>query len=125
MEGIDKTQGIADASSLCNACEEVCPVRIPIPALIRRIRNESKTAKGSVKGHGSKRSLMETAVWKGWALVNTHPLINRLGQKAVRLFGSELPKAGPLKKWTGVRAAPRLSKKTLQELIKKEGVENE
>ncbi|MCG8339417.1 MAG: LutB/LldF family L-lactate oxidation iron-sulfur protein [Proteobacteria bacterium] len=125
MEGLDKTQGIPDASSLCNACEEVCPVKIPIPALIRRIRNEGKASKGAVKGYGSKRSLMETAAWKGWALVNTHPLINKLGGKAIRLFGSELPNAGPVKKWSGVRTVPRLSKKTLQELVKNEGVENE
>lgn len=125
MEGIDKTKGIPDASSLCNACEEVCPVKIPIPELIRRIRNESKDDSGTIKGHGTSRSLKETTAWKGWALVNTHPTLNNLGMKALKLMGTELPKAGPVKEWSRFRTTPRLSKKTLQELVKKEGVEYE
>jgi L-lactate dehydrogenase complex protein LldF len=125
MAGLEKTEGIPDASSLCNACEEVCPVKIPIPALIRRIRNESRDDQGVVKGHGSQRSWLETAAWKGWALVNTHPTVNRLSQKAIKMLGPGLPNAGPIKKWSRIRTTPRLSKLTLQELAQQEGVENE
>lgn len=125
MEGLDRTTGIPEASSLCNACEEVCPVMIPIPGIIRRIRNEGKDEKGRVKGHGSGKHLMESAAWKGWALVNTHPRLNSLGMKTMKILGSELPKAGPVKTWSAFRSTPRLSKTTLQELVKKEGVEDE
>jgi L-lactate dehydrogenase complex protein LldF len=65
MEGLEKTRGIPEASTLCRACEEVCPVKIPIPDLIRRLRNESYDEKGSVKGHGYKKNFVESFVWKG------------------------------------------------------------
>jgi L-lactate dehydrogenase complex protein LldF len=125
VEGFEKTRGIPDASSLCNACEEVCPVKIPIPDLIRRIRAESRNMNGAGKGQGAQRSLMETLAWKGWALVNTHPLLNRLGTGVVPRFLRKPPKAGPIKTWSRVRSVPELSPSSLADLLKKEGVENE
>jgi L-lactate dehydrogenase complex protein LldF len=47
MEGLERTGVLATASSLCGACGEVCPVQIPIPDLIRRLRNESYDQDGS------------------------------------------------------------------------------
>ena len=46
IEGLPAAGDLATASTLCNACEEVCPVRIPIPTLIRRVRNESYGRRG-------------------------------------------------------------------------------
>jgi L-lactate dehydrogenase complex protein LldF len=40
MAGLEQAGVLATASSLCNACEEVCPVKIPIPELLRRLRRE-------------------------------------------------------------------------------------
>ncbi len=125
MEGVDKTQSLPDASSLCNACAEVCPVKIPIPDLIRRIRNDSKSSSGKTKGSGSGRSLMESAVWKGWALMNSKPELNRLGMKAGSLFGQYLPKTGPLGKWCNIRSMPVPAKKTLHMMADEEGVDRD
>jgi L-lactate dehydrogenase complex protein LldF len=36
--GIDEAKHLPGASSFCGRCEEVCPVRIPLPALMRRWR---------------------------------------------------------------------------------------
>jgi L-lactate dehydrogenase complex protein LldF len=47
MEGLERAGVLATASSLCGACGEVCPVKIPIPDLIRRLRNESYDQEGS------------------------------------------------------------------------------
>jgi L-lactate dehydrogenase complex protein LldF len=112
---------------LCNACEEVCPVKIPIPDLIRRIRNESYStdAAGTIEGHGYKRNLMEVLTWKMWRLMNTHPLINAAGLKILNVLGIKLPKIGPLREWTRYRTTPELAKKSLHELIKKHGVDHE
>jgi len=38
LEGLQAAGELATASTLCNACEEVCPVKIPLPDLIRRMR---------------------------------------------------------------------------------------
>ena len=125
MEGLEKTGGIVSASSLCNACEEVCPVKIPIPELIRRMRNESYDRKGTVSGHGYKWNLPEVLIWKAWAFANRHPKLNELALKAGSLFGNRFPKIGPLKQWTRVRTAPRLAGKSLHERVRAEGVDHE
>lgn len=43
--GLDDTKDLPSASTLCGACSEVCPVRIPIPELLLRLRQESVTPK--------------------------------------------------------------------------------
>jgi L-lactate dehydrogenase complex protein LldF len=126
MEGLDRAGVLAVASSLCGACAEVCPVKIPIPDLIRRLRNESYTSGGSaVPGSGTKRNLAETMVWKGWALANLHPAVNRIGVKAAGMLGVRLPKVGPLRNWTCTRSTPVISRESLHERASKEGVKDE
>ncbi|MEE4359102.1 MAG: LutB/LldF family L-lactate oxidation iron-sulfur protein [Desulfococcaceae bacterium] len=125
MEGLEKAGGLVTASSLCNACEEVCPVKIPIPELIRRLRDESYDTDGNVKGHGYKKTLAETLVWKGWELMNRHPGLNALGTKMAGIFSPVLPEAGPLKAWTSVRSKPQFARKSLHERVREEGVEHE
>lgn len=125
MEGLKQTDGMVTASSLCNACEEVCPVRIPIPDLIRRLRNETKAKDGTLAGHGYDRRFVETAIWKGWELVNRHSMLNRFTVKVMGRLGTNIPKIGPLKKWTRFRTAPQFAKKTLHQLVKEEGIDNE
>ncbi|MET0076833.1 MAG: LutB/LldF family L-lactate oxidation iron-sulfur protein, partial [Candidatus Thiodiazotropha lotti] len=39
--GIDKVGSLTSACTLCGACGEVCPVRIPLPKLINRLRAEA------------------------------------------------------------------------------------
>lgn len=41
MEGVKVMGDLAKASSLCGACEEVCPVKIPIPHLLLELRHEA------------------------------------------------------------------------------------
>lgn len=117
MEGLEQAGVLATASSLCGACGDVCPVKIPIPALIRRLRSESYDAKGdgTVSGHGYKKNLTETLVWKGWELVNVHPALNRLSTKMAGAMGKRLPKVGPLKQWTRARSAPKFAGKSLHD----------
>lgn len=123
MEGLDKTDELTNGSSLCNACEDVCPVKIPIPDLIRRLRNEKKAGNGLVKGHGAGRVLSETALWKGWALVNQHPRFQRAGLKTLNLLGGKIPKFGAAKTWSKDRELPKAADKSLVERMKQEDVE--
>jgi L-lactate dehydrogenase complex protein LldF len=127
MEGLERAGVLVTASSLCGACGEVCPVQIPIPDLIRRLRNESydeeKTA--VVDGGGYKQNLAETMVWKGWELANRAPVINEMGTRLAGALGNHLPRLGPLKQWTCVRSSPRLARCTLHERVRNEGVSHE
>ncbi len=45
LEGIDQHKDLPFASSLCGACEEVCPVKIPIPDLLLSLRHEAQRAR--------------------------------------------------------------------------------
>jgi L-lactate dehydrogenase complex protein LldF len=125
--GLQKAGQLASASSLCNACEEVCPVKIPIPGLLRRLRNESySTAVTSpVKDHGYKRNFAETIAWKMWAMVNTHPRLNATTMAIMGALGSKLPRFGPLKQWTQFRTTPAVAKKSLHRLVREAGVDHE
>ncbi|MEW6351015.1 MAG: LutB/LldF family L-lactate oxidation iron-sulfur protein [Thermodesulfobacteriota bacterium] len=40
LEGMEKAHPLLDATTLCGACGDVCPVRVPLPALLRRLREE-------------------------------------------------------------------------------------
>jgi L-lactate dehydrogenase complex protein LldF len=127
IEGLKAAGVLATASSLCNSCEEVCPVKIQIPDLIRRIRNESysKDPASTMAGHGYKRNLLESLTWKIWEKTNTYPVINAVGLKILSVLGIKLPKVGPLKNWTRYRATPELAPKSLHELVKHHGVDHE
>jgi L-lactate dehydrogenase complex protein LldF len=127
MEGLDQAGVLATASSLCGACGEVCPVKIPIPDLIRRLRNESydQEKNAVVPGAGYKRNLAETLVWKGWELANTTPALNRVGTRIAGTLGDRLPKIGPLKAWTSVRTSPTVACRSLHERARNEGVQDE
>ena len=48
LEGIEKLGHLAKASTLCGACEEVCPVKIPIPNMLLKLRDEA-TRMGAIK----------------------------------------------------------------------------
>jgi L-lactate dehydrogenase complex protein LldF len=127
IEGLQAAGDLATASTLCNACEEVCPVRIPIPNLIRRVRNESYDISPAavIPGHGYRRNLMEAMAWKAWALANTHPTLNRLGIMLAGRFGHLLPALGPLKAWTEVRSRPKFAPKSLHQLTREKGIPHE
>ncbi len=127
MEGLDRAGVLVTASSLCGACGEVCPVKIPIPDLIRRLRNESYDQDGSavVAGRGYKKNLAETLVWKGWELANRSPVLNEMGTRLAGTIGKRMPKVGPLKKWTRVRTSPKVARCSLHERVRNEGVNDE
>jgi L-lactate dehydrogenase complex protein LldF len=127
IEGLKKAGILATASSLCEACAEVCPVKIPIPQLLRRLRNESYSTDTfcKVKDCGYKKSPLETWAWKGWEMVNTHPRLYAVGQRIMGTLGSKIPTWGPLKQWTRYRTAPKFAKKSLHRLTAEQEVENE
>jgi L-lactate dehydrogenase complex protein LldF len=94
------------ASSLCGACNEVCPVDIPIPDLLLRLRNRGKqrhAAKSSINAPGLKpwaTMASSPGLWKA-ALKGGH-VMNILPEKLMLHPSAQAwLKARTLPKWQG------------------------
>ena len=123
--GLDRYGDLPTASTLCGACGEVCPVRIPIPALLNRLRFERvrQDHTGVTRGQGSQRDPWEARIWKGWSWMHANPAIYRLGISLATGLRWMLPKR--LGAWTRVRSAPRLAAKSLHKLAREKGLDHE
>ncbi|MEZ5830605.1 MAG: LUD domain-containing protein [Dongiaceae bacterium] len=103
--GIEHAAPLPEASSLCGRCESVCPVRIPIPKMLRAWREEAFER----RLHGNR------ARWalKAWVALATRPalyrLVTRIGAGVLGMLGgkrgrfSSLPLA---EAWTRHRDLP-------------------
>lgn len=73
MLGLEATYPLVFASTLCGACNEVCPVKIPITDILVRLRNEAQARPqgqdATLRGSGAARSTTASAVWNVWAQV--------------------------------------------------------
>lgn len=106
------------ASSLCGACNEVCPVDIPIPDLLLRLRNRAKTGKmpkGSIQTPplgawsflASQPVAWKTALRLGHTMnVTPHALLNLHPSARAWQSSRDLPKfrGGAFRRWFKERA---------------------
>ena len=118
MLGLEGTANLTTASSLCGACGEVCPVRIPIPELLIRLREESFSPPHSnptMRGQGAGYRPGLSAVWRIWATLYRHPSLYRL----TTWLTSRLHWLTPKKQggWTRVRKPLTPAPKRLRDLI--------
>jgi L-lactate dehydrogenase complex protein LldF len=63
--GITQAMELPHAATLCNQCGVVCPVRIPLPALLRGLRETQVTQ--------ALRPFSERVSWHLWAFLARHP----------------------------------------------------
>ena len=120
MLGLDATYPLAFASTLCGACSEVCPVRIPINDILVRLRNEAQARPGSsdasLRGSGAARTALVSAVWSAWSLV-----YSRLGlYHLTSWFMSRGRALSPVEQgaWTKSRTPLTPAPKRLRDLLK-------
>jgi L-lactate dehydrogenase complex protein LldF len=103
--GIDKAGHLPNASTFCGRCEEVCPVRIPLPKLMRFWREEQ-----------FRQNLTPPTARYGlaaWAFFATRPRLYRLAtgvaMRALSALGRRRGRLGTLpfaRGWTGSRDMP-------------------
>ena len=106
--GIKAAAPLPNASSFCGRCEEVCPMRIPLPKMMRHWREVEHRLRLSPRFARWALTLWSRAASRPWAYrFGTRLSIAWLTRKARRLgrpFGKgELPMAGG---WTGHRDFP-------------------
>jgi len=116
---LKETHLLPEASTSCGRCEEVCPVRIPLPAMMRHLKEESFDKKITPK-----RTRLAI---KLWALLASHPyLYHSVMSKAIACLYFFSRKKGYLKRapmakgWTQYRHLAGPSKKTFQQLWKEQ-----
>jgi len=114
LQGLGVFGELPQASSLCGACREVCPVRIDIPRMLLALRRRSVQEIGA-------------PAWirygmRAYAAAATRPALFRfavrasraaLGLLARRGWVTRLP--GPLSGWTSTRDFPAFAKRTFQD----------
>jgi len=71
LEGVKKLGALAKASSLCGECKEVCPVDIPIPDMLLRLRSEDERNRENK--------------WKWFAFGAQNPMFWRAGVRLMRM----------------------------------------
>ena len=115
--GLEKARHLPNASTFCGRCEAVCPMRIPLPKLMRHWREKEfeQHLNPATQRYGI----------KAWAFAARHPRLYRLGSGLAarllkRLAGrrgrlSALPLAGG---WTRHRELAAPEGRTFQELWK-------
>ena len=120
LMGIDKSKDLPFASSLCGACREVCPVRIDIPHVLLKLREEWVEEKGS---HDKGPGLLERLAMRMWAFTMRHRWAYNLAFRIPALFQGPMLKDGKFEDlpfvfggWTENRDFPALAKKSFRSM---------
>ncbi len=120
LHGLDKACDLPNASTMCGKCEEVCPVRIPIPTMLRSWR-QKQWEDGPVP-------LLQRLGMTSWAWWAKRPkLYHFFAGLKMRIVGMVGRKKGHFKSlpmtkgWTQNRDFPAPEGKTFQQLWSEKG----
>jgi len=114
--GLDKALDLPNAATLCNQCGVVCPVKIPLPDLMRKLREHQIERK--------LRPWSERTAIRLWAWAAARPAVYGLGARIAARLGKwlggrdgmlhRLPAAGSA--WTAERDFPAPAGRTFRDL---------
>jgi L-lactate dehydrogenase complex protein LldF len=118
LGGYDDYKELPYASTLCGACTEVCPVKIPLHELLHKHRQVIVEKEG-------KAPISEKLAMKAFGLGAASPALYKMGSKiapaAMNPFtvGDKISKGvGPLKAWTEIREFPAPHKERFRDWYK-------
>ena len=119
LYGVDPFKELPHASTLCGACQEVCPVRIDIPRMLLKLRQD-------VDEIGGNPAWLKAGI-SSFAFAAQRPALFHMGGnlsgRATQILAKEdwinkLP--GPLASWTNSRDFPAFAKKSFRDRWRKE-----
>ena len=122
--GLKDTADLVTASSLCGACGEVCPVRIPIPSLLVRLRTEANRDPAQqvahpLRGQGANFNRSERLVWRFWSGAFARPAIYRWFRWAATRLRAFAPSSQL--GWTQHRTLLIPARRSLADLLRERG----
>lgn len=106
LAGKDRFRDLADlpkASSLCGACNEVCPVNIPIPDLLLKLRDRGKQ-------EGVAKAAIGTPGMGMWAILATSPGAWKTALASANMLNGlpyDVLPVPPLRAWARQRTLPK------------------
>jgi L-lactate dehydrogenase complex protein LldF len=100
LVGLEKAPSLPHASSLCGACTDACPVKIPLHELLLELRRDL------VEQGVAPRA--ERVGFGLWSLAWSSPLGYRLSTRLARLGQPLAGLAGPGRAWAAGRSVPTL-----------------
>jgi L-lactate dehydrogenase complex protein LldF len=102
LVGLERAPSLPHASSLCGACTEACPVKIPLHELLLDLRADLVEQRAG--------SRTERALFAVWSALWSRPLGYRFSTRVVRLLAPLAPWFGPGRRWAAGREVPRLAR---------------
>lgn len=103
--GMHKHGDVVTLCSLCGRCNEVCPVKIPLADMIRKLRRD-KIGQGTNPPYGAdqiEHSTLEKIVFFGFTYISTHGTLWKLGMSNAKMFNGLIQSQGRkipvLKNW--------------------------
>jgi L-lactate dehydrogenase complex protein LldF len=107
LVGLEQAPGLPHASSLCGACSEACPVKIPLHELLLELRRD-------LVDQGS-ASRMERLGFFLWSLAWSSPLGYRLSTRLARIGHRLAPRLGPGRVWARGRELPAFASRRFRD----------
>ena len=123
LDGYDDHKDLPYASSLCGACTEACPVRIPLHEML--VLHRQKIVENGDTPFAEKMMMKGVGMWGGSPFV--YKMSTKLAHSALKPWTKDETienGPGPLKAWTAVRnlaAPPKQSFRSWFENRKKDG----
>ncbi|MEF9995306.1 MAG: LutB/LldF family L-lactate oxidation iron-sulfur protein [Burkholderiaceae bacterium] len=115
--GVENALDLPQAATLCGQCSVVCPVKIPLPDLLRKLREK--------QFERDLRPWAERFALRAWGFVAMHPalysVISRLAVRVLAAMGGHrkrLRSWSLVSGWTDTRDLPAPSGKTFRELYR-------
>jgi L-lactate dehydrogenase complex protein LldF len=103
LVGLEQAPALPHASSLCGACTDACPVKIPLHELLLDLRRDLVAERVA--------PWLERAVFTLWSLAWAGPLGYRLTTSLARLAQPLAGLVGPGRVWARGRALPRFGRR--------------
>jgi L-lactate dehydrogenase complex protein LldF len=103
LVGLEDARSLPHASSLCGACTDACPVKIPLHELLLELRKDLVE-----RGMASR---WERLMFDLWSLAWSSPLGYRLTTRLARVGSPVAGVVGPGRTWARGRTLPRLGRR--------------
>ena len=121
LGGYDDYKELPYASTLCGACTEVCPVKIPLHELLHKHREVIVEREG-------RAPISETALMNAFGFGTASSSLYKFGSKVASTVMKPFTKdnmisngPGPLKQWTDIRDFPSPEKERFRDWFEKRG----